>query len=78
MHVVLKEYVFFSIVFAAFYLSSNSVRTGKGRGVVVKQNADMRGQGERNGLKTGRNVRRSFKDDSYRELQAICTMLIAT
>ena len=51
---------YFSIVFAALYLSSNSVLAQTGEGV-AKQKAVRRGQG-REGLKTGKNMRTSFID----------------
>ena len=76
MNVFFKK-LYFSIVFAALYLSSNSVSTPIGEGV-VKQKADMHGQGEGGrGLKTGKNVRTSFMDDPIRN-QLIRNQLISS
>ena len=60
---------YFAIVFGALYLSSNSVsaRTGGG-GCEAKNGQAWTGGGR--GLKTGRNVRTSFMNDSNARISA--------
>ena len=52
----------FSIVFAARYLSSNSMSVQKGGGLLLSKSGQTRIRGGM-GLKTGKNVRTSSMDD---------------
>ena len=62
MDVFSKEVLFFHSNCSSLNVFQLTVHADRGRGF-IKQKADRLGQEEGGGLKTGKNVRRSFMDD---------------